>query len=75
MASIQWRIEDFPLGVANLLGGATTSDSGDFCRNVCENERTGGPIGEGVGERWRRPLDPPMQFIIFSPLVLTTSIH
>ena len=37
--STQWRIQDFPLGGADPLGGRQPPTHTLFGENVCENER------------------------------------
>ena len=56
----QWRIQDFPLGGVNPLGGRRPSTRTLFGENVCENERNGSCWGRAGGA----PLDPPMNDII-----------
>ena len=41
----QWRIQDFPLGGHQAIGGAPTSNMGTFWQNMCENERIGSHWG------------------------------
>ena len=38
---MQWRIQDFPWGGVDLLGGRGPLTWVLFCENVCKNERTG----------------------------------
>ena len=61
MLSIQWQIQDFPLGGANLLGG---TDLQHICFSAKTHAETKelDPVGRGV-HTGSAPLDPPMQLL------------
>ena len=58
--TIQWWIQDFPLGGTSLLGGHRPSTCTLFGENTCKSER--------IGSCWGRvlvvPLGPPKQCVV-----------
>ena len=55
----RWRIQDFPEGGANSQSGCADLFFGH------ENERIWTPSGEGGGMRPWRPLDPPLEHVVY----------
>ena len=58
---IQWRIQDFPLGGADPLGGGADLQRGHFLVEMSAKMKEFGPIGGGGGPHaGGTPLDPPI---------------